>query len=446
MTYWNNRPASASHLRLFSPTRGWCGYHDEVADDGSGQIRSQGSKQELQSLFLNTLNATNLLLLTGSGASFCIVNADASTVTAKTAPGMRDLWSTVKDRVGDQRFNTILGLFPQIAADENIELLLTHCKLYIELYAPRVPSAPRSSETAPAGPAEQCDPIALFIKDAEDAILKRVDFVDAETELLAHGLMLQKIARRNVRKPRVKLFTTNYDLCFEYAAMKHRFVAVDGFSHSMPQVYDRSYFHYDVVRRDEGKDAPDYIDSVFHLYKLHGSLDWRRTKGEIVRSRGDDGLPVLIYPRSSKYQQSFEPPYLDMMGAFQTALREPDTALIVSGFGFNDDHISQPIMAAVEANMSLRIVLCDIAFLKSDDLIEEEHSLAAGREGHVTNPFLRPLISLAQAGDPRVSLINGRFQDMAVALPDLVAETERERHAARVRLLRDGAPGVGAVS
>ena len=88
MSYWNDRPANASFLRLFSPTRGWCSYHDEVAEDGSGQIRAQGSKQELQTLFLNTLNATNLLLFTGSGASFSIVNAELSTVPVKAAPGM----------------------------------------------------------------------------------------------------------------------------------------------------------------------------------------------------------------------------------------------------------------------------------------------------------------------------------------------------------------------
>ena len=44
---------------------------------------------------------------------------------------------------------------------------------------------------------------------------------------------------------------------------------------------------------------------------------------------------------------SFEPPYLDMMGAFQTAIRQPDTSLVITGFGFNDDHMTKPIMAAV---------------------------------------------------------------------------------------------------
>lgn len=54
--------------------------------------------------------------------------------------------------------------------------------------------------------------VAEFIAKAEVAILARVDFVDAETDLVAHQGILRKLARRGVRKPRTKLFTTNYDL------------------------------------------------------------------------------------------------------------------------------------------------------------------------------------------------------------------------------------------
>jgi hypothetical protein len=33
--------------------------------------------------------------------------------------------------------------------------------------------------------------------------------------------------------------------------------------------------------------------------------------------------------------------------------------------------------------------------------------------------------------------MNGRFDDLAVALPDLVGETDRERHSTRVRALSE---------
>nr|WP_301293845.1 SIR2 family protein [Nitrobacter winogradskyi] len=320
-----------------------------------------------------------------------------------------------------------MGIIPNGKAITDIEKLLTQCKLFVALY----------SETDANGKT-----ITGFITKAESAILARVDFIDAETDLTSHQAMLRKLVRRGVRKPRTKLFTTNYDLAFEYAARLQRFVVIDGFSHAALPVFDRSHFELDIVRRD-AKDAPDYLDSVVQLYKLHGSIGWRRTTTEIIRSRGDEGKPVLIYPRDSKYQEAFEPPYLDMMSAFQSALREPDTTLLVAGFSFNDSHLAQPVLAALESNMSFRLVVCDPVFL--DSKLIEKDPVTVGSDA-AKNSFHQQLIRLIQAGDERVMLLNGRFADLTLAVPDLVAETERERHALRVKALRDATGSAGAKS
>ena len=267
--------------------------------------------------------------------------------------------------------------------------------------------------------------------------------MNESTDLSAHTLLLQKISRRGMRKPRSKVFTTNYDLCFERAAGALRFTVIDGFSHSVPQVYDRSHFSYDLVRRETAKEAPDYVENVFQLYKLHGSLDWRRQAGEVVRSL-DVGQPVLIFPRDSKYQDVFDPPFLDMMGALQSTVREPDTTLIISGFGFNDDHISKPVLSAIEANMSLRFVLCDVAFLEDAPLDSSEHIVPATSPLRSSNAYFGKFRQLASIGDQRLTLINGRFEDLASGLPDLVAQTERERHAERLRALRGDAASTGS--
>ena len=41
------------------------------------------------------------------------------------------------------------------------------------------------------------------------------------------------------------------------------------------------------------------------------------------------------------------------------------------------------------------------------------------------------------ASDPRITADKGRFEDLAHALPDLVATTERQRHAERFHALRE---------
>lgn len=432
MPYWDGRPSEAANLRLFVPGEGWRQSTDKSGADG--KTEAQGSQKLIESAFLNALNATNLLVLTGSGSSFAASNPEvvippppAPPPAPKLTPaGMLDLWNAVRAKVGDQTFQAVCNGFADAPIDQNIERLLTLCKLYLELH-----------EKADDDESKR---IKDFVRDAENAILSRVNFIDSDTLLDAHSSLITKIGRRGVRKPRAKLFTTNYDLCFEEAARRHRFTIIDGFSHALDQIYDPLHFGYDIVRRELGKEAPDYIENVFHLYKLHGSIDWRRIGPDLIRSRDEKGSPVLIYPRSSKYQESFEAPYLDMIGAFQAALREPDTALIVSGFGFNDDHISRPILSAVETNMSLRLIICDPIFLTSEALESDEHTLPNDRQS--ANKFLRAFLRLAESGDARLHLINGRFADMAAALPDLVGETDRERHMARVRALRDNSEGV----
>lgn len=408
---------------MFEPPNLWRRYAD--ARDPSGALTEQGCSRIFDNLLIEGLNSTNLLVLTGAGSSFCVKNADNSAVASKNAPSLRDLWDAVKAKAG-AKFDTVIGIIPNGRSIENIEKLLTHCKLYVALYG----------ETGEDGKI-----VAEFIKDAEAAILARVDFVDHETDLTYHRILLRKVARRGVRKPRAKLFTANYDLSFEYAAHRQGFIVVDGFSHAAPQIYDRSHFGLDIVRRDSAKEAPDYLDSVFQLYKLHGSIDWRRTSAEIIRSRGAEGQPVLIYPRDSKYQEAFEPPYLDMMGSLQAALREPDTALLVAGFSFNDSHIAQPILAALESNMRFRLIVCDPAFI--DDGLVADDPVTITTNFSPSNSFHQKLLRLAKLGDERLALVHGRFEDLAIALPDLVAETERERHALRIRALRESDLGLG---
>lgn len=397
---------------------GWRSAVDEVVDEEGRQPRT-GVAREIGSILLNVLNATNVIVLTGTGSSFAAVNP-----TGKPTPaGMWDVWTAVRETAGPEAFDAVVTRFGKARVGGNIEKLLTLCKLYLEL----------NPESADDG---EHRAMLTFVDTAEAAILSRVDFVDRQTDLEAHGALIRKIGRRGVRKPRAKLFTTNYDLCFEEVARRARFTLIDGFSHALEQTYDRINFTVDHVRRDLGRDTPDYLQNVLQFYKLHGSIDWRRVDGEILRTKADVGSPVLIYPRSSKYQESFDAPYLDMLSAFQAALREPDTAVLISGFGFNDDHISSPIMSAVESNMSLRLVICDPTFLSEGDLKTEAFEI----EGQPpTNRFLLGFKRMVDSGDARIHLMNGRFQDLAAALPDLVGETDRERHVQRIRSIRDAA-------
>lgn len=336
------------------------------------------------------LLSENLLILCGLGSSLCVTSGDK-----RLAPTMADLWSAAERLCGD-RFESLKAKVRYerpASGHDDIELLMSQCQL--------------SQRFAP-------DPdIEKFVAAAEASIVEQCGFVRAETALPTHEAFLRKVARRSTRLPRVKLFTTNYDLCFEHAAARSRFTVIDGFSHTQQEQFDGGYFTYDLVRRDRERDTPEYIPNVFHLYKLHGSVDWQRDGREIVKAN-KPAKPLIIYLGESKFQSSYDQPYLEMMSRFQMALREPNTALLVCGFGFNDQHVAEPILAAARSNVGLRIAVVDPA---ADSL----GGVAAELRGWVNT------------GDTRLGFMQARFEELVPLLPDLIARSEQEVHEERVR-------------
>ncbi|MBD7989418.1 SIR2 family protein [Ochrobactrum sp. Sa2BUA5] len=444
--YWTGKPGAAENLRLLTREGKWLAWEDQEADpDDASSKRTPGAKGRVNEILTQAIHSTNVLTLLGSGASFCAKNPDP-----RRAPSMGDLWHAVRecickdDLVDYSKFDSVvldvIGTLPPERDGKrqagDIENLLSLCKMKLELMEVHAERNEKSDRESPIRNLKN------FIEVAEGAILEKVDFVDQATDLSAHKGLFQKFAKRAVDKPRVKVFTTNYDLCIEEAASRLGVVLVDGFSHSAEQRFNRDYFQHDIVRRQSSGTKADYIDGVFHLYKLHGSIDWRRrAESTVIRSLANhpDLKPVLIYPRSTKYQEAFETPFLDMFAAFQTALREPDTALLIAGFGFADDHISSPIWSALESNLSLRVVLVDPSFIPAarlDSYSAADHLLDVGLPAR---KYQNRMARLLLEGDPRVTLLNGRFEDLVDAMPAITGETDRQRLQIRLDQIRDAA-------
>lgn len=336
------------------------------------------------------VTSEQLVALCGLGTSLCITKGEQH-----VAPTMADLWAEA-ETVGGANFEaikkTVRYATPTTGSDD-FELLLSQCQLS-QRFQPQ-------------------DTIAAFIDEVERRIVTRCSFIAADTDLRFHELFFRKIARRSVRLPRVRVFTTNYDLTFEEAAARGGFILIDGFSHTHPQQFEGGYFAYDIVRRERDTDAPEYIANVLHLYKLHGSLDWERRGAGVFRTEHPT-RPLIIYPRDSKYQSSYDQPYLELMSRFHLALRQPNTSLLVAGFGFNDQHVAEPLLAAVRSNVSLRVFVVDPAIAQMTN---------RGKE----------LRSLLEAGDTRITLFDSKFEEFITLLPDVVTTSEQEIHDARVR-------------
>lgn len=348
---------------------------DAVADSSSsdqalpyleGLSWKREGKGLLASRIADILLSENLIVLTGLGTSLCLRDPLSPDDPSKSrAPRMRDLWRGIQseyersvEKSSTNAFQAILHKvrYEPAEGQENVEHLLSHCQLYVQLN-----SDPSVNE---------------FIRISEMTIRNLCSFAIDEDSLRWHKAFLLKVGRRSTRQPRMKLFTTNYDRCFEEAANLARFVVIDGFSHTIPQQFDPSQFSYDFVRRDHEKDIPDYIPNVFHLYKLHGSIDWELEPGtsDGVVKKANPERPAMIFPRQGKFEASYRQPYFEMMARFQSALRQPKTGLLIIGFGFNDDHISQPIRSALNSNVGLKCCVVNPAFRGDLTLADASHN------------------------------------------------------------------------
>lgn len=397
-------------------TRGqWAAVDVDAA--ANGDLASKEARRVVSDVF----RCNNLVVLAGLGTSLCLQD----TAGKRLAPTMADLWTRVKaahEIIDDPAWVDLLTLVRHNPEDKNLEALLSRCRL---------------AEAFLEG--SKLKNIQDFIAIAEGEIYDAVNFLKPGQKLPAHSEFLRRAARRSNRKSRMKLFTTNYDRCFEEAGRQGRYVVIDGFSQTFPPTFDAVHFTYDIVWRDRTNDTQDFIPNVFHLYKLHGSLDWERNEenGEILKLTGKPKQPLLIYPRNSKYELAFEQPYLEMIAALQAALREPNTGLLVVGFGFNDNHLSGPILSAIRSNLSLKVAVVSPGLAPLVTQTEEQ------RPGEVaSNPYLQQLQQFIEHGDARLSLLNSTFDELVGYIPDIAAESDMERHFERIRKLE--LPKVGA--
>lgn len=351
------------------------------------EITSRALREELSLI----TNAENLVVLAGLGTSLGITNSKDA---GKTAPKMSDLWADVEKLASFTAVKALLS--PDLIKEQNLEHVLSDAQARLALN-------PKSTE------------LDAFVQEAEEVVWRSCSFVDDHSEAETHELFLRKVARRSTRLQRTQLFTTNYDLAFEVAARRARFNVIDGFGYG-GQDFDGASFDLDYVRRRPHE--PLALEpSVFHLLKLHGSVDWDATNAGVRKVPGfaKPNAPVLIYPSSAKYQLSYQQPYLEFMSRFQIALRQPDVGLIVVGFGFNDDHLVAPIEAALRSNIGLRAVV-----------------VTPGARDKKRAKTLAWFERLIERGDRRLTLLNGTYDDLVKLLPDIPARDERDAHADRV--------------
>ena len=228
------------------------------------------------------------------------------------------------------------------------------------------------------------------------------------------------VNRRGTRliSKQINLFTTNVDTLIENAAESLAIEFNDGFRGSVNQVFDESNF-----RKTIGKASLHFQSvaelPVFNLYKMHGSINWKRLGNDrigndyqlnrvnrinvemgkiaadgFVETEYDDAGVMKLYeydnlldkvkakaatlkdfavydsfltayenlimvnPTKHKFQETvMDMHFYELMRLYSNSLEKENTILFVMGFSFADEHIAKLTMRAADSNPTLQVVI-----------------------------------------------------------------------------------------
>lgn len=177
-----------------------------------------------------------------------------------------------------------------------------------------------------------------------------------DESLKYHRELFRRFLLRSTSLPRLKLFTTNYDLLVEGALDSLGVAYFDGFLGTMRRSLRTESYHYDLYFPGETTEGRvSRVDRVLQLYKLHGSINWRREKLKnrldviIDQQQPEDSEygNVMVYPSPLKNTEMHGYPYSEMFRHFSTQIHQPQSVLFSLGYAFNDEHINRIIYQAL---------------------------------------------------------------------------------------------------
>lgn len=197
------------------------------------------------------------------------------------------------------------------------------------------------------------------------------------------GFLLPFVSRSAPRE-RLHVFTTNYDRLIEYGCDLLGVRIIDRFVGGLTPVFRSTRLGIDMHYNPPGiHGEPRYLEGVIKFTKLHGSLDWRATKGpagytEVQRrglpfgasgyhsdTKGSPNSQLIVYPNAAKDIETLEYPYADLFRDFAAALCQPNSVLFTYGYGFGDDHVNR--------------ILIDMLSIPSTHLVIISYDDAGGR-------------------------------------------------------------------
>ncbi len=230
---------------------------------------------------------------------------------------------------------------------------------------------------------------------------------------LFHEKFLKALMQRPLNLRRANIFTSNYDLAFEYAFDNLGIKYIDGFSGFHHRYFKPETFNYDVFYPGTTTSGEvQRIEKVLRYFKLHGSISWvsdtKRSSSniygieempiELIKRKTNDPNEIdftygnlMIYPSAVKKSYTLDLPYSELFRHFSYVISQPQSVLFTIGYSYSDEHFNDLIYQAL-TNPTFTLVIVDFYGTQKSPEIKRLKDLNDPRiiilEGNILGDFL----------------------------------------------------------
>lgn len=171
-----------------------------------------------------------------------------------------------------------------------------------------------------------------------------------KAEVIGLYAPLFSLLNGHFRDNSITIFTTNYDTAIEQYCRYEGIELIDGFQKTGPSLVWNPAEYYQ---------KPDPSQKVITLFKLHGSLTWRKIGNEIfefgMSAKSMPGDISLIYPTETK-EYPYEEPFKTAYKFLDRFLSTAEVAIVI-GYSFRDRGITYIIDEAQSINPNLKFII-----------------------------------------------------------------------------------------
>ncbi|WP_237558409.1 SIR2 family protein [Enterococcus hirae] len=309
-----------------------------------GSTKEKKSLSEVQKTIAQAMQMENLSILMGAGCSSFYINDKEAAIS--TMAGL------FKDFIEQHQDFKILGVSIEDKVNQNLEELMDFMNALRQVN---------------------------HIKEIDEEIDNKINMVkEFITDKVIRGMNCRELSEiykkfylktiSSSRKSPVNIVTTNYDMYNERALDELNFIYNNGFSGSYMRTFNPNIYKYMYVdNMNLNKDIWNRVDHFYNLYKIHGSISWKKSEDKIYEVSKNEidkkfSENVMIYPTPLKDRSTLMVPYTDLMRSFQDNLTQKNSVLITLGYSFGDDHINRIILNNLSIPSFRLIILGDTEY------------------------------------------------------------------------------------